>query len=86
MAVSSQNIDEDDYMPPVVREAERFQMIRAMARSGGDLDAVSAILGLPPEEIILKMRSFGLDPIDYQAPLEDFRPREPGQTTVPTVY
>ncbi|UQZ88760.1 hypothetical protein C4J81_05895 [Deltaproteobacteria bacterium Smac51] len=84
MAASSQTIDDDEHVPPIVREAERFQMIRAMARCGGDLEAVAAVLGRRPEDVILKMRSFGIDPIDYQAPVITSQPKSPSQTALPT--
>jgi transcriptional activator for dhaKLM operon len=76
-------LEEDDEAPPLTQEAERFQLARAMARCSGDLEAVADLLGQKPENVILKMRLFGLDPIDYQAPLKAALPKGPGQTTVP---
>lgn len=77
-------LGEDGEIPtPLVMEAERQQLIRAMARCGGSLDNVAELLKHPPEHIILKMRALGLDPIDYQAPLHQHLNKGPGQTSMP---
>ena len=75
--------DIDETPPPLVREAERHQLIGAMARTGGDLEKVADMLAQKPEHVIMKMRALGLDPIDYQPPLPMNRPKGPWQTSVP---
>lgn len=75
--------EDGEHAPPLIMEAERYLLVRAMSRCGGDLEAVAKLLNQPPENIILKMRAFGLDPIDYQAPFETGGPRGPGSTSVP---
>ncbi|MDR1043790.1 MAG: sigma 54-interacting transcriptional regulator [Candidatus Adiutrix sp.] len=75
--------DINDQPPPLVREAERHQLIGAMARSGGDLEKTAEMLQQRPEHIILKMRALGLDPINYQPPMSQTVPKGPGQTSVP---
>lgn len=77
------NDDDDEHIPPLILEAERHQLVGAMARSNGDLEAVAEMLGQRPEEIILKMRALSLDPIDYQMALRSNLPRTPGNTSVP---
>ena len=68
---------------PLIRESERHQLVSAMSRCQGDLERVAALLGQRPEDIILKMRSLGLDPINYQGPVPLHIPKGPGQTAVP---
>jgi|GEM_PF-1144839 len=76
--------DEGEMPPPLIREAERHQLIAAMARCEGDLEEVAALLNQRPEHIILKMRGLGLDPIDYQAPIQHNPNHDgPGGTSVP---
>ena len=74
----------DDEQPPaLIVEAERHQLVAAMARTEGNLEAVADMLGQRPENIILKMRALGLDPIDYQMAVAINPPKNPGQTSVP---
>ena len=76
-------LTEDDETPtPLILEAERQQLIRAMSRCGGNLEDVAELLKQRPENVILKMRSLGLDPIDYQAPVSQNMPKGPGQTSM----
>ncbi|MDR0882387.1 MAG: sigma 54-interacting transcriptional regulator [Candidatus Adiutrix sp.] len=75
--------DEGEMPPPLVREAERHQLVEAMARCGGDLENVAALLDQRPENVILKMRALGLDPIDYQPPVKLSLPKDrPGGTSM----
>jgi len=62
--------DEGALPPPLIHEAERYQLIAAMARCEGDLEEVAALLNQRPEHIIMKMRALNLDPINYQPPIE----------------
>lgn len=78
-------MDDDGQEPPLILEAERHQLVAAMARSMGNLEAVAEMLGQRPENVILKMRSLGLDPIDYQAVLMPNMPRNPSGTSVPAI-
>ncbi len=75
--------DIEEIPAPLVREAERHQLIGAMARTGGDLERVAEMLRQRPEHVIMKMRALSLDPIDYQPPIHINKPRGPGQTSVP---
>ena len=75
--------DEIETIPSLVREAERHQLVGAMSRCEGDLERVAELLGQRPEIVILKMRALGLDPIDYQGPIQTNMPKGPGQTSVP---
>lgn len=78
--------DEGEFPPPLIREAERHQLIAAMARCEGDLEEVSELLKQRPEHVILKMRALGLDPIDYQTPIQNNPDRDgPGGTSVPHI-
>jgi DNA-binding NtrC family response regulator len=65
-------------------EAERCYLNKALSASSGDIETASAILGLNPETTIRKIRSYGVDPMDFQ--LHYNRPmlsRIPGQTKLP---
>ena len=77
--------DDIDLVAPTVREAERHQLIAAMSRCGGELEAVAELLNQRPEIVILKMRALGLDPIDYQGPIQTNVPKGPGRTSVPSL-
>jgi len=77
--------DDGEQPPPLIVEAERHQLVGAMARTEGNLEAVAEMLSQRPENIILKMRALGLDPIDYQPALTINAPRNPGQTSVPGI-
>ncbi|MDR2947523.1 MAG: sigma 54-interacting transcriptional regulator [Candidatus Adiutrix sp.] len=77
--------DEDGQPPALIAEAERHQLVGAMARTGGDLEAVAAMLSQRPESVILKMRAMGLDPIDYQTAPPLIHPGHPSQTALPHV-
>lgn len=86
MAPDSFMGEEGELPPPLIREAERHQLIGAMARCQGDLETVAGLLSQRPENVILKMRALGLDPIDYQAPVQLSQPKDgPGGTSVPSV-
>ncbi len=58
--------DDDEHTPPLTREAERYQLIAALARQNGDLEGTATVLNLTPEATLLKIRALGLDPVDYQ--------------------
>jgi DNA-binding NtrC family response regulator len=67
----------------LLAEAERFYLIKALSCHQGDVEAASEVLGLSPEDFILKSRAYGIDPMDYQGESLGAGPRGPGQTSLP---
>ncbi|MDR1109192.1 MAG: sigma 54-interacting transcriptional regulator [Deltaproteobacteria bacterium] len=66
-------------------EAERCYLIKALSSCNGDIEAASSMLGLSPETLIKKVRSYGLDPMDFQAQYSGpSLSRIPGQTNLPS--
>jgi len=77
-------ISQDVTVPALIGEAERHQLIAAMARCQGELERVAELLDQRPEYIIQKMRALKVDPINYQNPgYYQHLPKGPGQTAVP---
>jgi two-component system NtrC family response regulator len=72
--------DPDETPPPLILEAERRQLAAALSRCQGDLERVADLLGRPPEDVIVKMRKLGLDPINYQGPAIRPRPQKSEKT------
>jgi DNA-binding NtrC family response regulator len=58
-------------------EAERYTLIKALACQAGDVEMVAEVLNLSPEDVIIKSRAYGLDPMDFQTP------GAPGSVVVP---
>ncbi|MDL2259692.1 sigma 54-interacting transcriptional regulator [Deltaproteobacteria bacterium OttesenSCG-928-K17] len=75
--------DDGEQPPPLILEAERHQLVAAMSRCSGDLEAVASLLGQRAEHIIMKMRALNLDPMDYQGPIHMGGQINPGQTSLP---
>ena len=75
--------DEGEQPPPMILEAERYQLISAMSRCSGDVEKVAELLSQRPEHIILKMRALGLDPMDYQPSQPFTGSLGPSITTLP---
>lgn len=75
--------DEGEQPPPLIMEAERYQLISAMSRCSGELEEVSKLLNQRPEHVIIKMRALGIDPMDYQNPEPLNSPLSPGMTSLP---
>ncbi|MDR2142328.1 MAG: sigma 54-interacting transcriptional regulator [Deltaproteobacteria bacterium] len=48
-------------------EAERYLLVKALASQAGDVELVAETLNISPEDVILKSRAYGLDPMDYQS-------------------
>lgn len=61
---------ETEIQDPIIMEAERYHLASTMACCGGDLEKVTSVLNQKPEKIIQKMRTCGVDPINYQPPRE----------------
>ncbi|MDR2339826.1 MAG: sigma 54-interacting transcriptional regulator [Deltaproteobacteria bacterium] len=68
----------------LLAEAERFYLIKAMSCHHGDVEAASEVLGLSPEDFIMKSRGYGINPMDYQGESVAVGPRGPGQTSLPS--
>ncbi|MDR1578104.1 MAG: sigma 54-interacting transcriptional regulator [Deltaproteobacteria bacterium] len=47
-------------------EAERYILIKTLVSQAGDVEMVAEVLNIAPEEVIIKARAYGLDPMDYQ--------------------
>jgi DNA-binding NtrC family response regulator len=69
----------------LMAEAERIFLSKALSCHGGDLETASSVLDLSPEDFIVKCRTYGLDPMDYQGEPPNPIPRGPAQTSLPGV-
>ncbi|MDR2199153.1 MAG: sigma 54-interacting transcriptional regulator [Deltaproteobacteria bacterium] len=72
-------------LPPdsLLAEAERLYLIKALSCHQGDVEAASEVLGLTPEDFIIKSRAYGIDPMDFQGETLAEGPRGPAQTSIP---
>jgi DNA-binding NtrC family response regulator len=68
----------------VLGEAERFFLSRALSIKSGDVEAAASVLSISPEEVIIKSRAYGLDPMDFQEGPGPGTGRSPGQTNLPS--
>jgi DNA-binding NtrC family response regulator len=78
------NHGDNIYGDTLLGEAERCYIIKSLSVCNGDTEAASNILGLSPEDMIKKTRSYGLDPLDFQVQYTGpTLSRIPGQTNIP---
>jgi DNA-binding NtrC family response regulator/pSer/pThr/pTyr-binding forkhead associated (FHA) protein len=68
----------------LLAEAERLYLMKALSCHQGDVESASEVLGLSPEDFILKSRAYGIDPMDFQGDPVAQGPRGPGQTSLPS--
>ncbi|MDR1608623.1 MAG: sigma 54-interacting transcriptional regulator [Deltaproteobacteria bacterium] len=47
-------------------EAERYILIKVLASQKGDVEMVAEVLNISAEDVIMKARAYGLDPMDFQ--------------------
>ncbi|MDR1165097.1 MAG: sigma 54-interacting transcriptional regulator [Deltaproteobacteria bacterium] len=67
----------------LLAEAERLCLFKALSCHLGDVETAAGVLSLTPEDVIIKCRAYGVDPMDYQGEsLTVIRPN-PGQTSLP---
>ncbi|MDR1086080.1 MAG: sigma 54-interacting transcriptional regulator [Deltaproteobacteria bacterium] len=64
-------------------EAERYILLKALACQAGDIEMVAGLLNLSPEDVIIKSRTYGLDPLDYQSSAPYSPVVTPGQIPLP---
>jgi DNA-binding NtrC family response regulator len=67
----------------LLAEAERLCLIKSLSSHQGDVEKAAEVLGLSPEDFIIKSRACGIDPMDYQGDSVAAGPRGPGQTSLP---
>ncbi|MDR1871808.1 MAG: sigma 54-interacting transcriptional regulator [Deltaproteobacteria bacterium] len=63
-------------------EAERRILVKALASQEGDVELVAEVLNISPEDVILKSRAYGLDPMDFQLPTKPHAAAAHGPTAL----
>jgi DNA-binding NtrC family response regulator len=63
-------------------EAERYLLMKTLACQAGDIELAGLVLNITPEDVIMKSRAYGLDPLDFQS-LSPSLPLRPGPVPLP---